>query len=62
MREKYVLHKGQWVPRSHLYDYGEEPIYMGPRRRKCPRRLSNLVGFVVCCPLYCYVIKELLAR
>ena len=29
---EYWLHDGCWVPRSDFYDYGEEPIYLGPRR------------------------------
>jgi hypothetical protein len=60
MTARYVLRKGRSVPRSHLYDYGEESIYMGPPRRQFSRGVSYVIGFIVCCPLYCFVIKELL--
>src|SRR4051794_30327370 len=39
--EEYWLHEGHWVPRSHFYDYGEEPLYMGPGR---PRTYRDAFG------------------
>jgi hypothetical protein len=41
MGEGLRYHRGRRVPRSHLYDYGEEPITIGPRR---PRRQGDAFG------------------
>jgi hypothetical protein len=38
MRNELCYFRGRWVPRCHLYDYGEEPIYIGPRRSHCSRK------------------------
>ena len=61
--EEYWLYDGQWVPRGHFYDYGEEPLYLGPIHR---RRLSGwracLAGFAACCPVFWFVIGKLLGH
>ena len=62
MREGWIYYRGRWVPRSHFYDYGEEPIYMGPPRRRSCRWLADLVGFAACCPVYGFVICKLLGH
>jgi hypothetical protein len=63
--EEYWLHGGAWVPRRHLYDYGEEPIYIGPPRRKRTRRapgMMDLVALATCGPVYGFVIAKLLGH
>jgi hypothetical protein len=66
MKRGYSYYQGRWVPRSHFYDYGEEPIYMGPPRRdRAGRRRGRpmgLVGFAVCCPVVWFVINTLLGH
>lgn len=56
--EEYWLYRGRWVPRRHFYDYGEEPIYMGPSRRDSAG--SALFGFAACCLVGGYIIGKLL--
>jgi len=41
MGEGRCNHRGRRIPRSHLYDVGEEPIYIGPGR---PRRRGGALG------------------
>jgi hypothetical protein len=63
MNEGRIYHKGRWVPRSHFYDYGEEPVYLGPpRARVISRHLSDLIGCVVGCPFYAFVFWEIFSR
>jgi hypothetical protein len=59
--EEYWLHCGQWVPRRHFYDYGEEPIYLGPRhsRRSPEPPLSRLL---ICLFLGVLLLKVVYAR
>jgi hypothetical protein len=57
---EYWLHDGCWVPRSHFYDYGEEPIYLGPRRGNRRGRGTDLFGFAACCIVGGYVLGKLL--
>lgn len=54
-----VYYRGRWVPRSHFYDHGEEPIYLGPPRRRGSRRRASLIGLAACC-VYWFVIGKLL--
>jgi hypothetical protein len=58
--EEYWLYRGQWVARSDFYDYGEEPLYLGPRRRNAEG--SALFGFAACCIVGGYVIGKLLGH
>lgn len=58
--EEFWLHRGRWVPRRHFYDHGEEPIYLGPRRRNAVE--SALFGFASCCIEGGYVIGKLLGH
>ena len=48
---------------ADFYDYGEEPIYLSPKRKgrrdRRSSRLVELVGFVACCPVYGFVIWKL---
>jgi hypothetical protein len=48
---------------ADFYDYGEELIYLGPKRKgrsgRRSSRLVDLVGFVACCPVYGFVIWKL---
>ena len=39
---EFWLHDGCWVPRSHVYDYGEEPVYLGPRRKESMQLPLNM--------------------
>ena len=55
--DEYWLYCGQWVPRRHFYDYGEEPIYVGPRRRNSEQ--SGLFGFATCCVVGGYLVGKL---
>src|SRR5271165_1482557 len=41
MGEGRCTYRGRWIPRSYLYDYGEEPIFIGHYR---PRRLGDAFG------------------
>ena len=34
MGEGRCTYRGRWIPRSYLYDYGEEPIFIGRYRRR----------------------------
>jgi hypothetical protein len=52
--EVYWLYGGQWVPRRHFYDHGEEPIYIGRRRRPAAR--PSIFGFMVWCVVGGYFI------
>ena len=41
MGEGHCTYRGRWIPRSYLYDYGEEPITIVSYR---PRRLGDAFG------------------
>jgi hypothetical protein len=58
--EEYRLYRGKWVPRRHFYDHGEEPIYMGPRRRDAGA--SAMVGFASLCVVGGYVLGKLMGH
>ena len=58
--EEYWLYRGRWVPRSHFYDHGEEPIYLGPRREDPAR--SAMVGFAALCVVGGYVLGKLMGH
>ena len=62
--EEYWLHGGRWVPRSHFYDHGEEPLYLGPilRHRRPTGWPAYLIGFVACCPTAWFVLGKLLGH
>jgi hypothetical protein len=41
MGKGLCYHRGRWVPRGRLYDFGEEPVLIGPAR---PRRRGGAGG------------------
>jgi len=44
MGEGHCTYRGRWIPRSYLYDYGEEPIFIGRYRR---RRQGDAFGLLL---------------
>jgi hypothetical protein len=56
--EEYWHYRGRWVPRRHFYDHGEEPVYLGPRRRESVE--SRLFLFAAGCIGAGYFVGKLL--
>ena len=54
------------LPLAHYYDFGEEPIDLGPpghdRAGRRRRRPGSFVGLAVCAPVYAFVIGKLLGH
>lgn len=55
----HIYYRGQWLPKSHFYDYGEEPIYMGPRRARKSSPVGDLFVLVLAAPVFVYVIYKI---
>jgi hypothetical protein len=59
--EEYWLYGGHWVPRRHFYDHGEEPVYVGPRRKDDSAR-SGMVGLLSLIVVGGYVLGKLMGH